>query len=124
MTNTINITKEIERIQSLPPITATKKATPEDMLRALKYLRSKKTAVEGATKKATQIKLSGKRVCELFESRRGAYLWVRKDIYKEAGLHATKNLKVSGNTEFYIAQYNTPDECLADYEILKDHCNV
>lgn len=124
MTNTINITKEIERIQNLPQVRAQRKATPEDMLKAIEYLRKLKVSVEGATKKATQIKLSGKRVCELFESKKSAYLWVRKDIYKTAGLKATKELKDSGNIDFYIAKYTTKEECFADYERLQEYCNL
>ena len=124
MTNTINITKEINRIQNLPQMRAQRKATPEDMLRAIKVLRALKKATEGNTKKATQIKLEGKRVCELFESAKNAYLWVRKDVYNTAELKATKELKQSGNIDFYIAKYTTKEECFKDYEKLQEYCNL
>ena len=67
---TINITKEIERIKNLPKIKATSTATAEDRIRAFEYLRKNKTATQKNTTKATQIRLSGKRVCELFESKK------------------------------------------------------
>lgn len=122
MTNAIM--NEIKRIEALPQIKAQRKATPEDMLKALKVLRALKKATEGSTKKATQIKLEGKRVCELFESAKNAYLWVRKDVYNSAGLKATKDLKLSGNIEFYIAKYTTKEECFADYAKLQEYCNL
>lgn len=124
MTNAITISNEIARIEALPQIKPQRKVTPEDMLKALKYLRALKKAAEGSTKKATQIKLEGKRVCELFESKKNAYLWVRKDIYNTAGLKATKELKLSGNVEFYIAKYTTKEECFADYAKLQEYCNL
>lgn len=129
MTNAINITKEIERINNLPdrvknPVATTHTVTAADIERAFKYLRALKTATEGNTKKATQIKLSGKRVCEMFESKKNAYLWVRKDVYKSAQLKATKELKQSGNIEFYIAKYTTKEECFKDYEKLQEYCNI
>ena len=122
---TINVTKEIERIKNLPKNKKLKVIRNEEaMKRAFEYLRKEKNSTQKSTTKATQIRLSGKRVCELFESKKNAYLWVRKDVYESARLKATKELKESGDIKFYIAKYTTKDECFADFERLQEYCNL
>ncbi len=124
-------TEFFERQRAGLPTTFKRELTPaelaqieQDKVDIIKSLRALKKSAEGSTKKATQIKLEGKRVCELFESKKNAYLWVKKSVYKTAGLKATKELKVSGNVDFYIAKYTTKEECFADYAKLQEYCNL